>query len=160
MKEEKLPEPAAWEDRRFWVRLLIIRDYKVVPGFVLDYLHALRMAGNKATHENYGDPHQAAAMLLKAFALGVWLMKTYGQPDFIPPEFRWENGQDEVVGEEKPRILLLDLFLPYTKVSDEELRILVAILQNTNITNYLKETGSKIPSLIAEKLNRAGTLFG
>ena len=35
MKEEGLPEPMTWEDRRFWVRLLKIRDYKVVPNLSL-----------------------------------------------------------------------------------------------------------------------------
>jgi uncharacterized protein YaaW (UPF0174 family) len=161
MKEEGLPEPMTWEDRRFWVRLLKIRDYKVVPEFILDHLHALRMAGNKANHENYGDPHLAAAMLLKAFAIGVWLMQTYGPPDFVPPEFRWEEGQDKKVGgEENPRILLFDLFVPYAQVRDEDLRTLVAILQNTNIANYLKETGSKLSNLLTKKLNQAGGLFG
>ena len=160
MKEEKLPEPTAWEDQRFSKWLSIIRDHRVVPGFVLDHLHAVRIAGNKANHENYNDPHHAAAMILRAFALGVWLMKTYGEPGFIPPKFRWESVRDEAKGAEEASVLLLDLFLPYEKVRDEEIRTLIAVLQNTSIINYLKEAGSKVSSLLTKNLNRAGPLFG
>lgn len=160
MKEEKLPEPTAWEDQRFSKWLSIIREHRVVPGFVLDHLHAVRIAGNKANHENYNDPHHAAAMILRAFALGVWLMKTYGEPGFIPPKFRCESVRDEVKGAEEASVLLLDLFLPYEKVRDEEIRTLIAVLQNTSIINYLKEAGSKVSSLLTKNLNRAGLLLG
>ena len=46
------------------------------------------------------------------------------------------------------------------KVNDEELRSLVAILQNITLANYLKETGSKIGSFLTKKLNQAGALIG
>src|SRR5690606_9505102 len=88
-------------------------------------------------------------------------MQTYGPPGFVPSEFRWEEGQDKKVGgEENPRILLLDLFVPYAQVRDEDLRTLVAILQNANIANYLKETGSKLSNLLTKKLNQAWGFFG
>ena len=75
---------------------------KLRPGFVLDHLHTIRIASNKMNHENYNDPHHAAAMILRAFALGVWLMRTYGEPGFIPQKFRCESVRDEVKARRKP----------------------------------------------------------
>ena len=160
MQEAGILQSSVWEDHRFLRELTTLRKYRAAPDFILNYLHTLRIEGNKANHRNYGNYYLAAAMLRKAFALGIWLMKTYGPPGFVPPEFSWDYGREEAGEEEKGSVLLLNIFAPLDKVNDEELRSLVAILQNITLANYLKETGSKIGSFLTKKLNQAGALIG
>ena len=50
------------------------------------------MAGNKANHENYGDPHLAAAMpslCVGSVDADLWAAR------LCPAGVRWEEGQDK-----------------------------------------------------------------
>ena len=158
MQEAGILQSSVWEDHRFLRELTTLRKYRAAPDFILNYLHTLRIEGNKANHRNYG------CTILRPcsgkLCPGIWLMKTYGPPGFVPPEFSWDYGREEAGEEEKGSVLLLNIFAPLDKVNDEELRSLVAILQNITLANYLKETGSKIGSFLTKKLNQAGALIG
>jgi type I restriction enzyme, R subunit len=64
-----------------------LADDRIVSREVLDLLHEIRKAGNRATHDNEGD-HRAALNNLKyARQLGIWFHRTFKHPEFKPGPF-------------------------------------------------------------------------
>ncbi|MBI5930401.1 MAG: type I restriction-modification system endonuclease [Chloroflexi bacterium] len=64
---------------------------RAAPADVFDLFHQLRVAGNRATHENIGDHREALSNLKIARQLAIWFHRTFG-PDpkfnsgpFVPP---------------------------------------------------------------------------
>ncbi|MGO6738026.1 type I restriction-modification system endonuclease [Rhizobium ruizarguesonis] len=61
---------------------------QVLPREVADIFHAVRRAGNEATHGFGGSPAEALSALKFCRALGVWYRRTYGRdPNFKPGPF-------------------------------------------------------------------------
>jgi type I restriction enzyme, R subunit len=61
---------------------------RIVPKEAADVFHALRKAGNRATHETKGSHSDALSALKFARQLGIWFHRTYGkEPDFKPTPF-------------------------------------------------------------------------
>lgn len=61
---------------------------RAAPREVVDLFHQLRVAGNRATHENIGDHSEALANLKIARQLAIWFHRTFGvDPKFNPGPF-------------------------------------------------------------------------
>lgn len=64
---------------------------EVIDKSILEKLHAIRILGNKAAHENYVKSDAALALLRDAYLIGQWLFKTYSgsfddeYPSYIEP---------------------------------------------------------------------------
>lgn len=52
-----------------------------------DILHALRIARNKAVHENYADVEKGKKLLPMAYSLCEWFMMTYGDWSYEPKPY-------------------------------------------------------------------------
>jgi type I restriction enzyme R subunit len=62
-----------------------------LPKQVLEILHSLRIAGNRAAHQNADDHSSALSGLKLAHQLAIWYSRTFHKPSggfgpFIPPE--------------------------------------------------------------------------
>ncbi|MEA1940737.1 MAG: type I restriction-modification system endonuclease [Pseudomonadota bacterium] len=68
--------------------LYALKRDRIMSKAILDVVHAIRIKGNKATHE-FGGTHAEALTALKfARALGVWFHQGFGNaPDFKPGPF-------------------------------------------------------------------------
>jgi type I restriction enzyme R subunit len=64
-----------------------LRDQRVIDGEVADFFHSIRIAGNKATHENYGSPRDALRQLRMAWSLAVWFRRAFKDRGFKPGPF-------------------------------------------------------------------------
>ena len=60
---------------------------------LVDILHALRKARNKAVHENYASVTDARALLPMAHSLCEWFMQTYGDWNYQPRTFVMPSPQ-------------------------------------------------------------------
>jgi len=61
---------------------------RAVPSEVLDLFHQLRIVGNRATHEGYGDHRDALNTLKIARQLAIWFHRSFGKdPAFKPGPF-------------------------------------------------------------------------
>lgn len=61
---------------------------QILPREVADIFHAVRKAGNEASHGFGGSPAEALSALKFCRALGVWYRRTYGRdPNFKPGPF-------------------------------------------------------------------------
>lgn len=70
---------------------------QVLPREVADIFHAVRKAGNEATHGFSGSPVEALSALKFCRALGVWYRRTYGRdPGFKPGPFVPPNTLQEL----------------------------------------------------------------
>lgn len=54
---------------------------------LVDILHSLRKARNKAVHENYSSVEEGKVLLQMAHSLCEWFMQTYGNWDYQPVPF-------------------------------------------------------------------------
>jgi len=68
-----------------------LRFERAVPPEVLDLFHQVRIVGNRAAHEGYGDHREALTSLKIARQLAIWFHRTFGQHagfkpgSFVPP---------------------------------------------------------------------------
>ncbi|WP_373510491.1 DUF4145 domain-containing protein [Thiocapsa sp.] len=64
---------------------------RAVPPEVLDLFHQVRILGNRATHQGYGDHRDALTTLKIARQLAIWFHRTFGKDTgfkpgpFVPP---------------------------------------------------------------------------
>ena len=64
---------------------------RVVPTEVLDLFHQVRILGNRAAHDGYGDHRDALTTLKIARQLAIWFHRTFGKDagfkpgPFVPP---------------------------------------------------------------------------
>ena len=59
-------------------RIDILQKEDLLSRDLVDILHALRKARNKAAHENYGSAPECLTLLEMAYGLCEWFMQTYG----------------------------------------------------------------------------------
>lgn len=86
---------AARESTHDLLRRLSVQQ--VLPREVADIFHAVRKAGNEATHGFEGSSAQALSALKFCRALGVWYRRTYGRdPGFKPGPFVPPRSSDEI----------------------------------------------------------------
>jgi type I restriction enzyme R subunit len=64
-----------------------LRDRRVIAGEVEDFFHSIRVAGNKAVHENYGNQRDALRQLRMAWSLAVWFRRAFKDRGFKPGPF-------------------------------------------------------------------------
>ncbi|MEZ4269793.1 MAG: type I restriction-modification system endonuclease [Myxococcota bacterium] len=64
-----------------------LRDRRVIDGEVADFFHSIRVAGNKAVHENYGNQRDALRQLRMAWSLAVWFRRAFKERGFKPGPF-------------------------------------------------------------------------
>lgn len=89
---EELEEPKEFTQ---YDRLAQLKRDGLLTEEVLDILHTLRRAGNKAAHEaNFGTSQDALALTRMAFRLGVWFMQVYGDWSFEEPDYKEPVKQD------------------------------------------------------------------
>jgi len=89
-----------------------LRFERVIPEQIGELFHHLRVAGNRATHENEGNHGQALTALKIGRQLGIWFHRTFGDPrnaksfspgPFVPPSDP-SAATDELIAElAKPR---------------------------------------------------------
>lgn len=58
---------------------------RAIPSEVLDLFHQIRIVGNRATHEGYGDHREALTTLKIARQLAIWFHRTFGQDTAFKP---------------------------------------------------------------------------
>ncbi|MBQ1510605.1 MAG: hypothetical protein IIZ54_06905 [Selenomonadaceae bacterium] len=85
---DRMPLPG---DNRATVRISVLLREGLITRDLSDILHALRMARNKAVHENYESVEEAQVLLPLAHKLSEWFMQTYGDWEyenrpFVMPE--------------------------------------------------------------------------
>lgn len=68
-------------------RIKLLKKNDLLPREVDDILYALRMARNKAVHENYDSFEECKILLEMAYSLAVWFMQTYGDWEYSPTGF-------------------------------------------------------------------------
>lgn len=81
---EKLKEP---EDGRPVSRLNLLAAKNVIPEKLLPLFHSIRKTGNKATHEAFGTVDVATNHLHFAHRIACWFQQTYGEGDFVAPDY-------------------------------------------------------------------------
>jgi len=72
-------------------RLKVLFYDQTIPKEIYDLLNAIRIKGNKATHNlNYGDVEEAKTLLHMTYRISAWFMEVYGDwtvkiPEYIEP---------------------------------------------------------------------------
>lgn len=85
---DRMPLPG---DNRATVRISVLLREGLITRDLSDILHALRIARNKAVHENFESVEEAQVLLPLAHKLSEWFMQTYGDWEyenrpFVMPE--------------------------------------------------------------------------
>ena len=68
-------------------RITVLSQEGMLTRDLVDVLHALRKARNKAVHENYASVDEGKVLLQMAHGLCEWFMQTYGNWDYQPAAF-------------------------------------------------------------------------
>lgn len=68
-------------------RITTLSREGLLPRDLVDILHSLRKARNKAVHENYSSIEEGKVLLQMAHSLCEWFMQTYGYWDYQPVPF-------------------------------------------------------------------------
>lgn len=68
----------------------------VIPGEIVQKMHAIRMLGNKAAHGGDVDSQAAIALLKEAYLLGRWMHESYSGQQKVYTEFRLPPAPDSV----------------------------------------------------------------
>lgn len=74
-------------DGKQTTRLKTLRRQDLITKEIYEILDAIRLTGNKATHDAYDSKKEAETLLSLTFQLSVWYMQTYGEWDFEPDEY-------------------------------------------------------------------------
>lgn len=80
--------PALTSDNTHANRTKLLKQEGLLPKDVDDILHALRIARNRAVHENFDSFEDCKTLLEMSHNLGVWFMQTYGE---------WSFGRTNIV---------------------------------------------------------------
>lgn len=65
-----------------------LRWAKLLPEEINEYFHQLRLLGNRAAHDGFGNHAEALNALKIARVIGVWFHRAFGtQPKFSPGPF-------------------------------------------------------------------------
>lgn len=101
-EELQLSDRATQDDR-----LRLLKQEDLLTQELLDILHAIRMIGNKANHEEgiYGTTEEAQALLNMAFRLSVWFMQVYGEWDFVALEYIEPSKVEDLQNQEQLEVL-------------------------------------------------------
>src|SRR3712207_3735923 len=59
-------------------RLLVLKNYELIPEDIEKILTTLRKKGNKAVHGSYGDEETAETLLSMAVKAAAWFQEVYG----------------------------------------------------------------------------------
>lgn len=92
----QLPADCTAADRIYALRNAGLLDEPEVSGF-----HALRIARNKAVHENYRSVEQGKALLRTAHRLCEWFMLIYGDYSYTSRDFVLPSPTDEILSAEE-----------------------------------------------------------
>lgn len=79
--------PAPLYDNTHANRIKLLKKNDLIPKEIDDILYVLRMARNKAVHENYDSFEECKILLEMTYNLAVWFMQTYGDWEFSPTGF-------------------------------------------------------------------------
>ncbi|WP_197474666.1 type I restriction-modification system endonuclease [Deinococcus puniceus] len=83
------------EDETQQARLSRLRREGILPQEVWQLLTELRRSGNEANHEFTGEREQAANLLKFAWIVGVWLLRTFQDAEYVRHEFVEPQRKDE-----------------------------------------------------------------
>lgn len=106
---DKIPLP---KDNTAITRLNVLGGEGLLTRDLLDVLHALRKARNRAVHENYAAVEVGKTLLQITHSLCEWFMQTYGEWDYrnqlfvLPCETAAEKLSDTKQSEEQEKVLL------------------------------------------------------
>jgi type I restriction enzyme R subunit len=89
-------------DKQFQ-RLNIMRDQGMLDERVLAWFNAVRITGNKATHQSHDHQRDALLLVRACYELGAWFHRTVtgaqDTPAFVPPQPRAEEPTSGQLGE-------------------------------------------------------------
>ncbi|EEZ91935.1 helicase C-terminal domain protein [Mobiluncus mulieris 28-1] len=84
-KFDRVPEPT---ENKAIVRIDTLQREGLLPQDVVNVLHILRKARNKAVHEGWGDTDTATRFLPVIHSLTAWFARTYGPLDLTIQPYR------------------------------------------------------------------------
>lgn len=93
-------------------RITVLSREGLLTRDLVDVLHALRKARNKAVHENYASVDEGKVLLQMAHGLCEWFMQTYGNWDYqpaafvMPTEIQSIDAADRLSGEAQEKSLV------------------------------------------------------
>lgn len=88
-------------------RIKLLKSQGLLPREIDDILYSLRMARNKAVHDNYDSLEDCKVLMGMAHELCIWFMQTYGDWQYsperfqLPPEKRLTKSDYEAIIREK-----------------------------------------------------------
>lgn len=83
-KFDRVPEP---RDNTAAKRIAALDSEGILPKDVVDVLHLIRKARNKAVHEGWGDEQAASQFLPVVHSLAGWFAQTYGPQELEVPTY-------------------------------------------------------------------------
>ncbi|MGG4167425.1 type I restriction-modification system endonuclease [Rossellomorea vietnamensis] len=146
-------------------RINKLRRERLIEPELLDIFEALRLKGNKASHEaDFGKIEEAKALLKLAFRLSTWFMEVYGDwnfqaPEYIEPKEKTNVDIDKLQQEYEEKVKELEKQLEDTLQKAEEENDNVKIERKKISKNFLRRQQLSEPetrAIIDEKLRSAG----
>lgn len=164
-EELQLSDRATQDDR-----LRLLKQEDLLTQELLDILHAIRMIGNKANHEEgiYGTTEEAKTLLNMAFRLSIWFMQVYGEWDFIAPEYVEPSKVEDSQNQEQLEVLAASYDAKVQQLEQELLKLTRQQDSKTldekqkrhskarQLGSALKFTEAETRVIIDDKLRQAG----
>jgi type I restriction enzyme R subunit len=149
---ENIVEP---HDGKQITRLKLLKRQDLITNEIYNIFDAIRLAGNKATHDAYDSKREAETLLSLAFQLSVWYMQTYGEWDFEPTDYVTPESMESADILKKQLDELTAAFDDRVKNLQDELDSLSSQKQTTEEINQRRERSKKASASL--KLNEAET---
>ena len=156
---ENMPEPE--NDNTHSNRIRILKRAGLLPRDIDNTLYLLRRTRNTAVHTGADSVDDAKTLLSMMYNLAVWFMETYGDWDFIAPEFIMpeETHQEDlqsVIDAQELKIEELSKQLEIVKTAASGTTKKDRVKRSETVSAMMNWTEAQTRCLIDEQLRKAG----
>ena len=156
---ERISEP--WPENTQVNRIRVLNRHGLLPKNINDILHLLRKKRNSAVHDGADLDEDAKTLLSMAYKLAIWFMKTYGDWNFVAPDFVFPSEKEQaelqaVVSEQEKEIAALSKVLSVVKTAASDKTIQERSKHSEAVSEMLSWTEAQTRCLIDEQLRESG----
>lgn len=156
---ERMKEPVA--DNTHANRIRMLKRAGLLPREIDDTLYVLRKTRNSAVHSGTDSVEEAKTLLSMTYNLAIWFMETYGDwefiaPDFVMPKQQAQQDLQALIAAQEQKIAELIVQLAEVKTAASHTTQKERVKHSESVSAMMNWNEAQTRCLIDEQLRLAG----
>jgi type I restriction enzyme R subunit len=156
---ENIPEPVV--DNTHANRIHLLKRAGLLPQDIDNTLYVLRRTRNSAVHTGDDSIDDAKTLLSMTYNLAVWFMETYGDWQYVAPEFTMpeeihQKDLEAVIADQEQKIEELSKQLEVVKTEASGTTKQDRVKHSAKVSSMMNWSEAQTRCLIDEQLRKAG----